>query len=136
MNEKEIIIDATNATLGRLASYVAKQALQGKNIIILHSERAIVTGRKKFTVERYQIRKNRGGSSQKGPEISKDPSRILKRAIRGMLPDHRRGKGKEAFKRILCYKGVPEKYKDVKVIKAGKEKHTVYINLEQISKKI
>ena len=136
MNEKEIIIDATNATLGRLASYVAKQALQGKNIVILHSERAIITGRKKFTVERYQIRKKRGGSSQKGPHLSRDPSRILKRAIRGMLPDYRKGRGREAFKRIMCYKGIPEKYKEAKTIKAGKEKHTVYMNLEQISKKI
>jgi len=32
---QEIIIDASNATLGRLASYTAKQALQGKKIIIV-----------------------------------------------------------------------------------------------------
>ena len=48
---QEIIIDATNATLGRMASYVAKQALLGKKVIILNSERAIVTGRKKFTIK-------------------------------------------------------------------------------------
>ncbi len=136
MVENKIIIDATNATLGRLASYAAKQALQGKNIIILNSERAIITGRKKETVEKYQIRRRRGGSSQKGPKLSKDPSRILKRTIRGMLPDHRKGRGKEAFKRILCYKGIPEEYKEEKMIKAGKEKHTVYMNLEQLSKKL
>ena len=133
---EEIIIDATNATLGRLASYAAKQALQGKKIIIIHSERAIVTGRKQFTIQRYLQRKARGGSAQKGPYFSRLPEKILKRTIRGMLPDHRRGRGKEALKRVLCYKGVPEKYKDKKAIKAGKEKHASYMNLEQLSKKI
>jgi large subunit ribosomal protein L13 len=48
MAEKEkMIIDATNATLGRLASFVAKQALQGKKVIIVNSEKAIITGDKK-----------------------------------------------------------------------------------------
>ena len=134
--EKQIIIDATNATLGRLASYAAKQSLQGNKIIIINSERAIVTGRKKATVEHYQERKQRGGSSQKGPFFPKLPEKIVKRAIRGMLPDFRRGKGKEAFKRIICYKGTPEEYKEEKIIKAGKEKHATYMNIEQISKKI
>lgn len=134
--EKEIIIDATNATLGRLASYAAKQALQGKKVIILNSERAIVTGRKKSTVGKYLERRQRKGSSQKEPIFPKVPERILKRTIRGMLPDHRTGRGKEAFKRILCYKGVPDKYKEVKAIKAGKEKHATYMNIEQISRKI
>ena len=133
---QEIIIDATNATLGRLASYVAKQALLGKKIVILNSEKAIITGRKKFTVSHYQERKQRGGRSQRGPFFPKQPERIVKRTIRGMLPNYRAGKGKEAFKRILCFKGVPEKYKDAKMIKAGKEKHAAFMSVEQISGKI
>jgi len=133
---KEIIIDAANATLGRLASYVAKQALLGNKIVILNSEKAVITGRKKFTVEAYQKKKERGGSSQRGPFFPKASERIVKRTIRGMLPDYRRGKGKEAFKRILCFEGIPEKYKEVKAVRAGKEKHATYMNIEQISKKI
>ncbi len=134
--EKEIIIDASNAILGRLASYAAKQALQGKKIVILNSEKAIITARKKFTIENYQKKKRRGGSSQKGPFFPRLPEKIVKRTIRGMLPDFRRGRGKEAFKRVLCFKGVPGEYKEKKMIKAGKEKHAVYMNIEQISKKI
>ena len=133
---EEIIIDATNATLGRLASYAAKQALQGRKIIILHSERAVITGRKKFTIQKYLKRKALGGTAQRGPYISKSPEKILKRTIRGMLPDFRRGRGKIAFRNIKCYKGIPEEYKDKKALKAGKEKHAVYMNLEQLSKKI
>ena len=133
---KQIVIDATNATLGRLASYVAKQALQGKEVIVVNAERAIVTGRKKATIEHYQVRKQRGGSSQRGPFFPKLPERIVKRAIRGMLPNYRIGKGREAFKRIMCFKHVPEKYKEAKMIKAGKEKHATYMNIEQISHKM
>lgn len=133
---REIIIDATNATLGRLASYAAKQSLQGKKVTILNSEKTIITGRKKFTIGKYQEKKQRGGVSQKGPFFPKDPERIVKRTIRGMLPNFREGKGKEAFKRIICYKGVPEEYKEKKAIKAGKEKNTSYISVNEISSKI
>ena len=41
------IIDGKNATLGRLASYVAKQALKGEEFAILNCEQIIITGSKK-----------------------------------------------------------------------------------------
>ncbi len=132
---EEIVIDSTNATLGRLASYAAKQALQGKKIIILNSEKAIITGRKKFIIEKYQERRRRGGTAMKGPLISKLPEKMLKRTIRGML-NYKEGRGREAFKRILCFKGVPEKYKDKKMLKAGKVKHCIYVGLEEVSRKL
>ena len=109
----EIIIDATNATLGRLASYAAKQALQGKEIIILNSEKAIVTGKKKSVLEHYGKKTQKKGSIQRGPTFRREPERMLKRTIRGMLPDHRRGRGKEILKKIMCFSGIPEKYKEV-----------------------
>ena len=133
MVEKEIIIDGTDAVLGRLASYAAKQALQGKSIIILNAEKTVVTGKRKFTLEKYNEKKQKGGQSLRGPFFPRQPERILKRTIRGMLPNYRSGKGKEALKRVLCYNGIPEKYKDVKTIKAGKEKHSNYLSLKEIS---
>ncbi len=132
---EEIIIDATNATLGRLASYAAKQSLLGKKVIILNSEKAIVTGRTKFTIKKYQTRRKKGGTAMRGPLISKLPERMVKRTIRGML-NYKEGRGREAFRRILCYKGVPEKYKDKKMLKAGKEKHCVYTDLAEVSRKL
>ncbi len=131
-----IIIDATNATLGRLASYAAKQSLLGHKIIIVNSEKAIVSGRRETTAESYRVKKARGGSSQRGPFFPKNPERIVKRTIRGMLPNYREGRGKEALKRIICYTGVPEEYKDKKLIKAGKQKTTAYMSIEEITKKI
>ena len=114
----------------------SKGGLLGKKVIILNSERAIVTGRKKASIEHYQEKRGRKGSSQKEPLFPKLPERIVKRTIRNMLPDFRRGRGREAFKRILCFKGVPEEYKEAEAKKSGKEKHARYMNIEQISKKI
>ena len=134
---REIIINAENATLGRLASYVAKQALLGNKIIILNSEKAIVTGRRLFIINDYLKKRSKGGKAiQKGPYYSRSSEKIVKRAIRGMLPDFRQGNGKEALKRILCFVGIPDKYKNSKMIKAGKEKTTSFILVEEISKEI
>ena len=132
----ELIIDATNATLGRLASYAAKQSLLGKKIIILNSEKAIVTGRKNFTIEDYKEKRRKVGVALRGPFFANTPEKIVKRTIRGMLPDHRQGRGRDAFKRIICYQGIPEEYKDKKAIKAGKEKSAKFITVETISKEI
>ena len=40
------IIDGTGAIMGRLASYVAKQALKGEEIVILNCDKVIITGNK------------------------------------------------------------------------------------------
>jgi len=133
---KTVVIDATNATLGRLSSYAAKQSLLGKEVIILNSEKAIITGKKIGIVKTYKEKRSKGGTSMRGPNFPGTAERIVKRTIRGMLPNYRKGKGKEAFRRILCYKGIPEEYKNEKLIKAGKEKHTAYVLVEEVSKKI
>ena len=133
MNEEKII-DGTNATLGRLASFSAKQALQGSKIVILNSENVMITGSKKDIAKKYHERRNRVGHSQKGPKHSTQADKIVKRAIRGMLPNHRFGRGRDAFKRIRCYIGVPKKYADSKKIIAGKEKGTKFIHIKDIAK--
>lgn len=116
LNEnKEIVIDATNSVAGRLAAYAAKQALAGKMIIILNSEKAAITGNKDSILRVYLQKRRRRGAGQRGPIFPSITEKILKRTIRGMLP-HRQERGKIALKKVMCYKGVPEKYKDSKKI--------------------
>ncbi len=134
--ESRIIIDATNATMGRLASYAAKQALFGREIIIVNSEKAIVTGAKRVILTKYGDKRKKGGTSLRGPVYYRAPERMIKMAIRGMLPNHRTGKGKEALRRVMCYRGIPEEYKNEKMIKAGKEKKTKYLTVKEISERI
>lgn len=98
----KIIIDAENAIVGRMGSFVAKEVLKGNEVVILNSEKAVITGSKSIIMEKISNLRAKGGSSQKGPQISKLPERLLKRMIRGMLPWDRT-RGREAWRRLKCY---------------------------------
>lgn len=130
-----IVIDGKNAILGRLASYTAKQALKGEEIVIVNCDEIIITGNKKNIEKEFLERRGRVGSGQKGPKISRDSEKMVKRMIRGMLPDHRKGRGKEALKRIKCYKGVPKEFESTKKIAAGKEKGDKFARIKEVIKK-
>lgn len=133
--ENAKVIDGENATLGRLASYAAKQALKGDSIVIINSEKVIITGNRANIQENYRQMKGRVGTIQKGPKHSTNPEKIVKRTIRGMLPEHRWGRGRDSMKRIRCYVGVPKEYEGVKKIVAGKEKNVKFISIKDLVKK-
>ncbi|MEM0465137.1 MAG: 50S ribosomal protein L13 [Candidatus Pacearchaeota archaeon] len=133
---KKIIIDAQETILGRLASFAAKQALEGNDIIILNSEKAIISGNKKNIIEKYRKLRKKGGYSQKGPKYSKLSYRIVKRAIRGMLPDFRWGEGREALKRIKCYEGIPKEYENQEMVKIKTNKTNKFIEIKELSEKL
>ena len=120
------IIDGAGAVMGRLASYAAQEVLKGEEIIIVNCEKIIISGSKTFIKEDLEAKRTRIGSKQAGPKISRTPEKMIKRAIRGMLPDHREGRGRIAFKKIKCYTGIPAEFKDKKIILAGKEKPVKY----------
>ena len=116
------IIDGKNAILGRLASYAAKEALKGEDIAIVNCEQIVITGNKKNIKENLESKRKRVGSTQKGPKVSRTSEKIVKRVIRGMLPNYRVGRGRVAFKRIKCYSGMPKEFEEGKKISAGREK--------------
>lgn len=128
------VIDGKNAVLGRLASYVAKEALKGENIVVVNCEQVIITGNKRSTKEFFEKKKGRVGSGQKGPKHSLTSEKIVKRTIRGMLPNHRKGRGKVAFQRIRCHHGIPKEFEDVKKISGKREIKTKFIYVKDISK--
>ena len=115
---EKIFIDAEDAVLGRMNSFVAKQALLGNEIYVLNAEKAVISGNKETNIKRLKLKRSINSMKpRKGPFFSSDPQKIVKRAIRGMLPDWRNGRGKEAFKRIKCYNGIPPEFKKEKLIK-------------------
>lgn len=128
------VINGENAVLGRLASYAAKESLKGEEIVIVNSEKVIITGNKENITKNYTIKRGKVGKSQKGPKHSILSERVVKRTIQGMVPNYRSGRGKEALKRIRCYKGIPKEFEKVKMISAGKEKGNKFIRVEDISK--
>ena len=113
--QDKIIINAENAVLGRLASFSAKQALLGKKIIILNSEKAVISGNRANIIGKYlKMRKF------KKVKFPSQPEQILKRTIRGML-SYKMGRGEAAFKNIRCYKGIPAEFEKEKKVKSGRE---------------
>ncbi|MBI5397901.1 50S ribosomal protein L13 [Candidatus Woesearchaeota archaeon] len=115
-----MIIDATDLIVGRLASTVAKRALLGEKIDIVNAERAVITGDRTHVLNEYKRRRDMG-TWAKGPFFYRSADRLLRRSIRGMLP-YKQEKGKKAYKRIMCWKGVPEPFANQKV-ESVKEAH-------------
>jgi large subunit ribosomal protein L13 len=115
------IIDGKGAVLGRLASYSAKQALKGEEIVILNCDKIIISGNKRDIKEDFKEKRRKGGSSQKGPKYSILNEKIVKRCIRGMLPNFREGRGRVAYKKIKCYTNVPKQFENLDKIKIKKE---------------
>ena len=131
----KMIIDANNMILGRLGTFVAKKALLGEKIDIVNCENAVVTGDKYDIFGRYDKILHRG-TPVKGPFTRKMPDRFVKRAIRGMLP-YKKGRGREAFKNIKCYMGVPDELKGqkkdtIKEANAEKLPNLKYVTIKDI----
>ena len=102
--EADVVVDARDCILGRVASQVATRALDGERVAIVNAERAVITGRREDVTEKYLTRRDLG--SDRGPYYPKRPDRIFKRAVRGMLP-YKRPHGREAFENVRVYVGNP-----------------------------
>ena len=107
INKKWVLIDAKDAVLGRLAVYSAN-VLRGKNktnytpnqdcgdnLIIINSDKVVLTGRKSSEKVYYRHTGYPGGIKETTPEkmIEKDKSNeIIKLAIKRMIPSGPLGK--------------------------------------------
>jgi len=134
-----MIIDATDLVLGRLATIAAKKALLGEKVDIINSEKAVITGDPETTHAKFKRTRDRGVPLQ-GPYYPKQPDRIVRRTIRGMLP-WTKTRGREAFKRVMCYISVPEKLKNekaetIKEANVSKVPNLKYTTVGDISKLI
>lgn|SRR3989338_8211648 len=109
-----MIIDAKDLLLGRMATLAAKKALLGEQVIVINSEHAIVSGKKSNVLARYTAKVAKG-IPLRGPYFPRRADMVVRRTIRGMLP-WKRAKGREAYRRVMCYIGIPEKFKDEKAV--------------------
>ncbi len=102
--DADLVVDGRDCILGRVASQVAERALEGERIAVVNAEQMVVTGRKEDVLSTYEKRQQLG--SDRGPHYPKRPDRIVKRAIRGMLP-YKRERGREAYENVRVYVGNP-----------------------------
>jgi len=108
MFEKRIVIDCRGHLLGRLASVIAKELLNGQKIVCVRCEEINVSGSFARNKVKYLafLRKRMNVNPKKGPIHFRAPSKILWRTIRGMLP-HKTPRGAHALSRLTTYEGVP-----------------------------
>ena len=117
VENKWIVIDATDVVVGRLASYVAKR-LRGKHradftphidtgdhIIVINAEKARFTGKKETDKEYFSHSGYPGGVSTATPKQmrAKKPTFLIENAVKGMLPHNRLGRA--MAKKLKVYAG-------------------------------
>lgn len=112
-----VVIDATNAVLGRFSSEVAGM-LRGKhkpsftphvdcgdNVIVINAEKIRLTGNKMNDRVHFSYTGFPGGQKELTPAamMAKNPTSLIEHAVRGMLPKTRLGR--EVFKNLHVYAG-------------------------------
>lgn len=111
------VVDATGKNLGRLASRIA-YILRGKHkpiysphldtgdyVIVINAERVAVTGRKLDQKVYYRHSGYLGGlkAVTLRQQLERHPTRVLRAAVRGMLPKNRLGR--KMLKKLKIYAG-------------------------------
>ena len=141
-NNKRIIIDADNCIAGRICSRVSKLLLQGNGVVIINSEKAMISGNKYRIIDDYKKRLEVGSITNPihGPYHPRRPDRILSKMVRGMIP-RTKPSGTAAFKRLRVYIGIPSEFKDIKEIKDFEDTRitkskSYYITIGDVAKQI
>ncbi len=134
-----IVIDARDAILGRMASVAAKELLRGERVAIVNAEEAVISGRREDIFARYLERRQRKSivnPVRHGPFFPRRPEGIVRRAVRGMLP-YKKAKGRNAFKRLRVYIGVPKEFEAAAKVsdlpKASKLRVPRYMKLKALT---
>ncbi|KAI9089137.1 hypothetical protein K1719_029416 [Acacia pycnantha] len=107
---KRIVVDARHHMLGRLASIVAKELLNGQKVVVVRCEEICISGglvRQKMKYMRFLCKRMNTKPSH-GPIHFRAPSKIFWRTVRGMIP-HKTKRGAEALGRL---KELEKKRKD------------------------
>jgi len=117
VNKEWVLVDADGQTLGRLSSKVAK-LIRGKykpnytphvdcgdNVVIINAEKIILTGNKWRDKSYIRHTGYPGGQrSLTATEIfEKDPTRLIEKAVKGMLPKNILGAA--LFRNLYVYAG-------------------------------
>ena len=125
-----MIIDATDAVLGRLAARIAKDLLRGETTVVINSEKIVISGDPKAVLKRFAEKRERT-DVYKGPFYPRYPDRLLKRTVRGMLP-YKKVRGMLAFRKLRVYIGNPDNLKGKTISKTSDDLRFKYITLEKL----
>ena len=122
IDRKWYVVDATDMTLGRLSSEIAK-VLRGKNkaiftphidtgdyVIVINAEKIAVTGKKLDQKIYYHHSDYVGGMKETTlrEKLAKKPESVIELAVKGMLP--KGPLGRQMLKKLHVYAGPEHKH--------------------------
>ena len=134
-------VDASGQIAGRLCSKIAKQLLNGERVIVINSEKTLVSGNRKSVMQSWfeYLKIASVVHPKHGPFHQRTPDGIITRMVRGMVP-RRKPKGELAMKRLRVYVGVPNEYAKVKFQRfedtAATKPPAYYVSISEIAKRI
>jgi large subunit ribosomal protein L13 len=117
-----IVVDAQNQILGRLSTKVAR-LLRGKhktnytphvdcgdNVVVINADKVRLTGKKWTDREHFTYTGFQGGQiiSSLKDIFEKDPTRLIEKSVKGMLPKNRLGSA--LYRNLHVYVGVEHKH--------------------------
>ena len=117
IDRKWYVVDATDMTLGRLASEVAK-VLRGKNkaiftphidtgdyVIVINADKVVLSGKKLVQKVYFRHSGYLGGDSytKAGDMLAKNPVKMVELAVKGMIPKNRLGS--QIYTKLHVYAG-------------------------------
>jgi large subunit ribosomal protein L13 len=108
------VIDAEGMVVGRIATHIAKRLLAGEEVMVINAEKAVIVGKRESIYADEFERYNRG--DWHGPWHPRMPDAMLRRKVRGMLP-YKKTRGREAWRRLQAYIGVPRGVDAAKALK-------------------
>lgn len=136
-----LYIDGSRLRLGRVATSVAKQLINGNSVVIVNVEKVVVSGSRDSVMskyERWMKLRTFKNPEDVGPKQHRGPDRLMWYAVRNMLP--KSPTGKSALKHLKVYMGVPHELgaktfqkideADVKYLRGS------YMSLGEVSKSL
>ena len=111
MFEKLVIIDGKGHLVGRLASIVAKELLNGQRVVVVRCESLNKSGslfRNKVKFHEF-LNKTSSHNPRRWIQHYRSPAKIFWRTVRGMVP-HKTPKGSAALGKLKVFEGIPAPY--------------------------
>ena len=134
VTRKWVLVDATEATLGRVATTIAKYLIGkykptytahidgGDYVVVINADNLVVTGDKMEDKKYYRHSGFPGGIKERTlkEQIVKDSSKVIVDAVRGMLPKNKLMD--ERLKRLKVYGGADHTHAPQQPVKVEVEK--------------
>lgn len=111
MFQPTVIVDGKGHLIGRLASVVAKELLNGQKLVIVRCEQLEISGTRHRNRKNFQsyLQKRTNTNPGRGPFHHRAPRMMFFKTVRGMIP-HKTKRGQEALRRLKAFEGIPPEY--------------------------